>query len=136
MKSLWILSDEAAPSHIYIDNDCLILENAYLRRTINCRYGKTVKLEDGDSINAVSLPSHEFSVTVDGIEYIPGTEHCKDWEVRILDGNHTKKCFEYQAESYNTHPYPYPAPGKCAELIYFAMGLRFILLYEILTTCR
>ena len=114
MKSHWILSDEAAPSHIYIDNDCLILENAYLRRTINCRYGKTVKLEDGDSINAVSLPSHEFSVTVDGIEYIPGTEHCKDWEVRILDGNHTKKCFEYQAESYNTHPYPYPAPGKCA----------------------
>ncbi|MBQ7982271.1 MAG: hypothetical protein IJ302_01785 [Clostridia bacterium] len=131
MTPFWILNDLNTPAHIDTENGCLILENPYLRRVIDCNRGMTSLLSDGDGTDALSGGVREFSVTVDGVKYIPGTDGCRDWEIHIRDGHETEKRFAYQPASYNTHPYPYPAPGKCAELIYHADSLHFILLYEI-----
>lgn len=52
-------------------------------------------------------------------------------EIRIREGNLTEKKFNYTPRPYNTHPYPYPAPGKVAELIYPRGDVEIKLVYEI-----
>lgn len=127
MTPFWILNQNSAPASITSDSTCLILENRYIRRTIDIRRGITVSVTDGDGTEALAAPTREGSLSINGTAY----DIAGPCEVTVRGGNLTEKKFDYTPKSYNTHPFPYPAPGKVAELAYVIAGLRVRLVYEI-----
>ena len=127
MTPFWVLEQTSAPSSAVLTDDALILENRYLRRVIDRTRGTTVSLTDGDGCEALSAPVREGSVCVDGTLY-PLEGPC---QIRIREGRETVAKFPYQPRPYNTHPYPYPAPGKVAELVYTRGPLEITVLCEI-----
>ncbi len=127
MTPFWVLETTPAPASITLRGDELILENRYLRRIISTKEGRTVSLTDGDGTQALECPGREGSVTVNGTEYALNGP-C---EIRIREGNFTEKKFDYTPKPYNTHPYPYPAPGRIADLIYRRGTMEIRLVYEI-----
>ena len=127
MTPFWVLqSDKAAASAVF-DGGKLILENRYIRRVIDAGLGATVSITDGDGEEAVASPSREGAFSADGIR----RELSGPCRVRVREGNLTEKKFDYMPRSYNTHPFPYPAPGKTAELIYDYGGLEAVIVCEI-----
>ncbi len=127
MTPFWVLQTSKAPASAVLYGDELILENRYIRRKISLAAGTTVSITDGDGTEALAGAIREGSVSVNGQLYaLEGA--CI---VRIREGNQTEKKFNYTPKRYNTHPYPYPAPGKVAELIYVREELEITLVYEI-----
>lgn len=127
MTPFWPLQSNASPSSITLTEDQLILENRYIKRIIDLSAGVTVSITDGDGAEALAAPLREGEVSVDGVEYsLTGP-----FEVILRDGGLTEKKFDYTPKPYNTHLYPYPAPGKTAELIYPRGELEIRLVYEI-----
>ncbi|MBR4205768.1 MAG: hypothetical protein IKQ92_09850 [Clostridia bacterium] len=127
MTDFWVLSSEPSPASAALTSDALILENRYLRRVIGRGAGVTVSLSDGDGTEAIAGPVREGAVTVDGVPYaLEGP--C---EIRVRPGHETEKKFDYAPKPYSSHVFPYPAPGKVAELIYTRGTLDFTVIYEI-----
>ena len=127
MTPFWVLQTVSAPASVRLNGDKLVLENRYIRRVIDRRRGTTVSLTDGDGTEILAGAIREGEISVDGTVY-PIEGPC---EIRIREGNLTEKKFDYVPKSYNTHPFPYPAPGKAAELIYLRGTLEIKLVYEI-----
>ena len=127
MTPFRILSKTPSPASVSLSPDALILENRYLKRVIDLKTGMTVSITDGDGREVLAGSIREGMVSVDGVQYTLSGP-C---EIRILPGNTTEKKFDYIPRPYNTHPYPYPAPGKIAELIYERGTLIFKVVYEI-----
>ena len=127
MTPFWILNQNPSPASVSLSPDALILENRYLRRVIDRKAGTTVSVADGDGKEALAGSVREGAVSVDGVSYtLDGP--C---EIHIRPGNTTEKKFDYVPRPYNTHPYPYPAPGRIADLIYRRGTLVFTVTYEI-----
>jgi len=127
MTPFWVLETNPAPASVYLRGDELILENRYIRRVISTLTGCTVSITDGDGTEALASPCREGSVTADGIAYtLDGS--C---EIRIREGSFTEKKFDYIPKSYNTHPYPYPAPGRIADLTYRRGDIEITFVYEV-----
>ena len=127
MTPFWVLQTEKASASAMLTEDALILENRYIRRVIDRKTGLTVSLADGDGTEAIASPIREGAVSVDGTGYILENPDA----IRIREGSLTEKKFEYIPKPYNTHPYPYPAPGKTAEITYLRDALEIKLVYEI-----
>ena len=127
MTPFWVLQTTNAPASVCLNGDELVLENRYIRRVIDIQRGTTVSLTDGDGTEILAETIREGEISVDGTVY-PIEGPC---EIRIREGNLTEKKFDYVPKSYNTHPFPYPAPGKTAELIYQRGTLEIRLVYEI-----
>jgi len=127
MTPFWVLQTDKSPACIKIIDNRLILENRYIRRCIDLTVGRTVSITDGDGREALAEAVREGEISVNGTVYaIEGA--C---EVRIRGGSFTEKKFDYTPKSYNTHPYPYPAPGRIAELVYTFGEIETTLVYEI-----
>ena len=127
MTPLWTLQTDHAPAKVTLTERTLTLENRYLKRTIDLTTGTTVSITDGDGTEALASPLREGSVSVNGTLYsleAPCTA-C------LREGNFTEKKFDYVPKPYNTHPYPYPAPGKVVDLVYHRGELDIIVTYEI-----
>ncbi len=114
MTPFWVLQKDKAAASAVVSGKELILENRYLRRVIDTETGRTVSIKDGDGEEAISASCREGSFSADGIFH----ELSGPCRIRIMDGNLTEKKFDYAPRPYNTHPFPYPAPGKTAELFY------------------
>ncbi len=127
MTPLWVLQNQKSPAQITLTEDTLILENRYIKRVIDRAKGVTVSLTDGDGTEALAAPTREGEISVDGTVYTL-TGPC---DVRIADGSLTVGKFNYTPKSYNTHPYPYPAPGKVVDLVYDRGEFEITLTYEI-----
>lgn len=127
MTPYWVLQNDCAPASVILTDDALILENRYIRRTIRLSDGVTCSITDGDGVEALAAPYREGCLFIDGKECSIGGA-C---EVQIREGDLTEKKFDYTPKPYNTHPFPYPAPGKVAELNYKVGDLSVILVYEI-----
>ncbi|MBQ8333529.1 MAG: hypothetical protein IJX93_07125 [Clostridia bacterium] len=127
MTPFWVLQTEGAPASAYLTGDRLILEHRYIRRVIDLTAGRTVSLTDGDGSEAIAAPVREGEISVNGTK-IAVEGQC---EAVIREGNFTEKKFDYTPKSYNTHPFPYPAPGKIADLIYRRGELEIRVVYEI-----
>ena len=91
MTPYWILNKQRAVAHISCENGVLILENAYIRKVIDCNQGAASALYDGDGVNAIADPLYEAKITVGGKQYHTGVKDCASWEVHIHDGNETEK---------------------------------------------
>lgn len=127
MTPFWVLQTSGASAAAVLCGDELVLENRYIRRKISLTSGTTVSITEGDGIEALAGAIREGSVSVDGQLYsLEGA--CT---VRIREGNLMEKKFNYTPKRYNTHPYPYPAPGKVAEMTYVRGTLEITLVYEI-----
>ncbi len=127
MTSFWVLNNVHSPASITLSSDALTLENRYIRRVINRNTGVTISVTDGDGTEVLTGSVREGAVSVDSVLYtLEGP--C---EIRVRPGNTTEKKFDYMPRPYNTHPYPYPAPGRVAELIYTRGTLVFTVVYEI-----
>ncbi len=127
MTPFWVLQTEKSAASVSLNGDELVLENRYVRRVFDRLRGTTVSITDGDGTEALSEPIREGAVSVDGTGY-PIEGPC---EIHIREGNFTEKKFDYVPKDYNTHPFPYPAPGKIVELIYSRGTLEIRLVYEI-----
>lgn len=127
MTPFWTLQTDSAKASVTQTADTLILENRYFRRVIDLTSGITRSITDGDGTEALAAPLREGCISINGTEYVLGGA-C---DVQIRAGQLTEKKFHYIPKSYNTHPFPYPAPGKVAELIYTVGDLRIVLVYEI-----
>ena len=127
MTPFWVLQKDKAAASAVVSGKELILENRYLRRVIDTETGRTVSIKDGDGEEAISASCREGSFSADGIFH----ELSGPCRIRIMDGNLTEKKFDYAPRPYNTHPFPYPAPGKTAELFYDFGPLEARLVYEI-----
>ena len=114
MTPFWVLQKDKAAASAVVNGKELILENRYLRRVIDTETGRTVSIKDGDGEEALSASCREGSFSADGIFH----ELSGPCRIRIMDGNLTEKKFDYAPRPCNTHPFPYPAPGKTAELLY------------------
>ena len=125
MTPFWVLSNQPSEASARLDGETLVLENRYLRRRITG--GRTVSITDGDGVEALSAPGREGSFSADGVRY----ELKGPCRVRVLDGHLTEKKFDYVPRPYNTHPHPYPAPGRIAELCWDFGELEARLRYEI-----
>jgi hypothetical protein len=127
MTPLWTLQTHKAPAAVTLTEDALVLKNAYMTRTIDRRSGVTVSITDGDGTEALAAPLREGSVSVDGTLYtLEG-----DCKITLREGGLTEKKFDYIPRPYNTHPYPYPAPGRVVELVYPRGDVEIKLVYEI-----
>ena len=127
MTAFWTLENTPAPASAVLGDGALILENRYIRRVIDRKTGVTVSIADGDGCEALSGPLREGSVSVDGVLY-PLEGPCR---IRVLPGHGTVKKFDYAPRPYNTHPYPYPAPGMTAELVWTRGAAEITVVYEI-----
>ena len=127
MTPFWVLQKDKAAASAVVSGKELILENRYLRRVIDTETGRTVSIKDGDGEEAISASCREGSFSADGIFH----ELSGPCRIRIMDGNLTEKKFDYAPRPCNTHPFPYPAPGKTAELFYDFGPLEARLVYEI-----
>ena len=56
MTPLWTLQSDPSPASVSLTEDALILENRYIKRTINRATGLTESITDGDGVEAVSAP--------------------------------------------------------------------------------
>ena len=127
MTPLWLMQTDKEPASITLTEDALVLQNRYVKRIIDRKTGVTVSITDGDGTEALNAPLREGSVSVDGILYtLEG-----DCDILVREGSLTEAKFAYTPKPYNTHPYPYPAPGKVAELVYPRGRLEIRLVYEI-----
>ena len=127
MTPLWTLQTHKAPAEAILTEDALILRNRYITRIIDRKTGTTVSVTDGDGTEALAAPLREGSVSVDGTLYtLEG-----DCKITLREGGLTEKKFDYIPRPYNTHPYPYPAPGRVAELVYPRGDVEIKLVYEI-----
>ena len=127
MTPLWILQTDRAAASVTLSEDLLVLQNRYIRRVIDRRTGVTVSVTDGDGTEALAAPLREGEVSVDGVTYaLEGP--CR---VILREGDVTEKKFDYVPKPYNTHPYPYPVPGKAVDLVYDRGETEITLTYEI-----
>ena len=127
MTPFWTLEKTPAPASVTLTEDALIFENRYFRRVIDRTTGTTVSLTDGDGAEALIGPAREGSVSIDGTR-LPLDGPCR---IRVLPGHETVKKFDYTPRPYNTHPYPYPAPGMVAELVWTRGTAEITVTYEI-----
>ena len=127
MTPFWVLQTEDAPSSVTLTDNKLIFENRYFRRVVSLADGITTSITDGDGTEALSSPLREGELYINEAKYTIGGE-C---DVHIKEEGFTQKSFNYTSPSYNTHSYPYPAPGKVAKLIYTFGDIQVTILYEI-----
>ena len=127
MTPFWVLQNQNSPARITLAEDKLILENRYIKRVIDRASGVTVSLTDGDGTEAISAPTREGEISVNGTVYTLAG----DCDVCLREGDLTEKKFEYIPKPYNTHPYPYPAPGKVVDLVYHRGELEITVTYEV-----
>lgn len=127
MVPFWILCEESSVASVTEIENEVVFSNRYIKRIISRLSGITVSIADGDGTEALASPVREGEVSVNGVKYALEGE----FSLNIKEGNVTNKGFDYTPVEYNTHPYPYPAPGKVAELTYDYEEFSATVIYEI-----
>lgn len=127
MTPFWVLQSGGGRSSAVISGGLLTLENEYIKREIGLEAGKTLSLTDGDGVQAIVSHMREGRIVIDGVcHYLDG-----GCAADIKPGELTEKSFDYTPKPYSTHSFPYPAPGKTAELTYSFGDIEAVIVYEI-----